>query len=195
MKQIPLTRGQFSLVDDCDYDAVLAVGKWSVTKSGYAVNYWKDSNGKRHTLYLHRFIYTRILGHAIPKGLQIDHVDGATLGKAARLQNQRSSLRLANRSQNQAAKGSQINSTSGHKGITWRSGKFDVRIRYYHHRLHLGRYPDCDFDLAVAVYGYVHRILWGEFTTEVQGDVQLSSAIQDKLDKQIASVLQAVSRL
>ncbi len=188
MKEIPLTRNQFSFVDDCDYEAVLAVGKWCYTKSGYAVHYSTDSNGKRHTLYLHRFIYGRVLGHAIPPTLQIDHRSSREEGKQARLNNQRHNLRLATRSQNQAAKHSQVNSTSGHKGCTYRAGKYDVRLRYLHHRLHLGRYAD--FAVAVAVYTYVHRLLWGEFTSETECDEQLlTEAILNKVNKRIAEMM------
>jgi hypothetical protein len=187
MKQIPLTRGQYSLVDDCDYEAILAVGKWCYTKSGYAVHYWRDSTGHRRTLYLHRFIYTRVLGHAIPPTLQIDHRSSREQGEKARLNNQRHNLRVASRSQNQAAKGLQINSRSGHKGCTLRSGKFDVRLRFYNHRLHLGRYKD--FEVAAAVYAHAHRLLWQEFTSEGQVGLPLPPDIQETVDERIANLM------
>lgn len=185
MPQIPLTKDQFSLVDDIDYDAVLAVGKWCY-RSGYAVHYWKDANGVRHTLYLHRFIYARILDHAIPAGLQIDHCSAREKGQLARLDNQRSNLRLATRSQNQAAKKAQVN-TRSHKGCTLRQGKFDVRMRYHWHRLHLGHYAD--FDVAVAVYAYAHRLLWKDFTSENPLDAPLPEAILDKVHDRIARLI------
>ena len=156
------------------------MGKWHCNSSGYAILYTRDSEGKRRVLYLHRVILERVLGHKLGH-MQADHRN------TDRLDNTRGNLRLCTPSENQAAKGSQINSTSGQKGVTLRSGKYDVRLRYYHHRLHLGRYVD--FDLAVAVYGYAHRLLWEEFSSESPSNVPLASAIQDKIDKQIGLVL------
>ena len=186
MHTIHLTPTRFTQVDDYDYDTLIAMGQWHANSSGYAVLYTHDPDGKRRVLYLHRVIMQLVTGNPVGR-MQVDHIN------ADRLDNRRDNLRLATPSENQAFKRSQINSHSGHKGITLRDGKYDVRLRYYHHRLHLGRYPDEDFDLAVAVYGYVHRILWGEFTSEGQGDVKLPTAIQDKLDIQIAAVLKVVS--
>lgn len=144
MYQVPLTQNQVSLVDDIDAEAVVAVGSWCFTESGYAVHYWRDIKGRRHMLFLHKFIYTRLLGHVIPPKMQVDHQSAREQSKKARSDNRRDNLRLATSSQNQAAKG---NSTTGHKGIRpFRGNVYNVRLRYHHHRLHLGCYAD--FDLA-----------------------------------------------
>lgn len=163
MKHIPLTQGQIAIVDDVDEAIIQAVGRWCYA-DGYAVHYYTDDKGKRKRLFMHRFVMEHVLGSPIPAGYQVDHISGYRLGKAARLDNRRTNLRLATRSQNQASKGPQINSSSGFKGINFRAGKYDVRLRYYRQRFYLGRYA-C-LEEAKSVYAYAHRLLWGEFTTE-----------------------------
>lgn len=189
MKRIPLSQGYFALVDDEDAE-FLSTRIW-IMCGGYAVNNYVNEDGKRCRRWMHREIAENILGEKIPNGIQIDHVNSIAQGEAARLDNRRENLRLATRSQNQANKNSQMNSKSGHKGVTLRNGKFDVRLRYYHHRLNAGRYTN--FDLAVAAYGYAHRILWREFTSEGQGTIPLPAAIQAKIDQQIVAFLKKVS--
>ncbi len=157
MKTIHLTKGYSAVIDDADYDAVIAVGSWSYEAS-YAVHYFADEEGRRKRLWLHRLIMLRSLGHPIPTGIQVDHIN------ANRLDNQHSNLRLATRSENQAAKGLQKNSSSGCKGVHYRKGKFEVRLRHYHRRLYLGRFES--LELAHAVYAYAHLALWGEFSSE-----------------------------
>lgn len=162
MKSIFLLPHHFALVDDEDYEFVKAVGHWSYS-AGYACHWYTDAFGKRRRLWMHRTVMERMLGHEIPKGMQVDHINGALLGKKARLQNMRSNLRLASRSEQQANKGDQIN-TKVSKGLTLRAGRYDVRIRYCGRRLYLGRYSD--IKTAMEIYGFAHRFLWGEFTTE-----------------------------
>ncbi|MBI5668028.1 MAG: HNH endonuclease [Chloroflexi bacterium] len=164
VRRIPLTKGQFAIVDECDCDALISIGNWCYSSSGYAVHYQTDENGKRKTLFMHRVIMQRKLGHPLPASYQVDHISGAIQGNRARLDNRRSNLRLATHSQNQAAKGSQKNSTSGHKGINFRQGKWDVRLRYKRQRINLGRHDD--FEKAKMVYRCAHHLLWGEFSTE-----------------------------
>ncbi len=168
MKSIFLPPNHFALVDDEDFEAAKAVGNWTYSggagnSGGYACHWYTDSSGKRRRLWLHRFIAERMFG-LIPKGIQIDHISGGQIGKKARLDNRRENLRLANRSSQQANKGPQINSSSGCKGINFRLGKYDVRLRYYGRRLCLGRYND--LYTAMTVYGFAHRLLWSEFSTE-----------------------------
>ena len=59
MERIPLSQGQFALVDD-DLFAMLSEFKWSYRaerngKQGYAVRHWKV-DGKDRLCYLHRVI-------------------------------------------------------------------------------------------------------------------------------------------
>lgn len=175
MKTIPLTQGYSACIDDRDYAAITAIGKWCYA-AGYAVHYYIDDEGRRKRLYMHRVIMQRVLGHAIPAGLQVDHIN------AHRLDNQRENLRLATRSQNQAAKGVQVNSTSGFKGVTYRQGRYDVRLRYYGERFSLGRYDS--LEVAHAVYAHAHITLWGAFSSEYN-PAKLSPRTKAKIEKKL----------
>ena len=163
MKSIFLPPNHFALVDDEDED--LKELSWTFS-GGYAASWYTDSSGKRRRRWLHRMVLERMLGHAIPNGMQCDHLTSSQIGKKARLDNRRENLRLATKSQNQANKGPQINSlVTGCKGISLRASRFEVRIRCgFGRRLYLGRYKT--LFTAMTVYGFAHRLLWGEFSTE-----------------------------
>ena len=123
-KTIPLTQGQFALVDDEDF-VRFNHRKWHAMKgrSGefYAVSH-KPGSGKcgRNDL-LHR----AIMGVTDPK-VKIDHHNHDTLD------NRRNNLRACTNSQNiQNRKGSQVNSTSGIRGVSWRKDrmKWEAKIK------------------------------------------------------------------
>lgn len=129
MKIIPLTQNRFALVDNEDYKK-LSKQKWCVS-SGYAV--YGRSKGKNP---LH-FKMHRIIMNA-KKGEDIDHIDGN------RLNNQKSNLRIADRTQNQMNRKIQVNNKSGYKGVTWckRTNKWIVQIRVKTKTKFLGYYND-----------------------------------------------------
>ena len=64
------------LLDDEDYDRVVAEGKWGINKSHQRGVFYvhrrtpRDENGKRKTACLHRFIMDA------PKGKVVDHING-----------------------------------------------------------------------------------------------------------------------
>ena len=161
MQTIFLPPKYFALVDDEDFEAINAIGSWTYS-GGYAAHWYTDASGRRHRQWLHRTVMERMLGHAIPAGYEVDHLQGS-LGKKARLDCRRNAIRLASKAQNQANKGPQIN-TKVSKGINLRANRFEVRIRHYGQRLYLGRYNT--LLTALTVYGFAHRHIWGEFTTE-----------------------------
>ena len=81
-KRIKLTKGMSTIVDDDDFESVNQY-KWYFSSTGYAER--RHGKGK---LLLHRFIMN-------PKNdLQVDHINGN------RLDNSRSNLRLATRTEN-----------------------------------------------------------------------------------------------
>ena len=96
MQVVPLTKGKVTLVDDEDYQRVMAAGPWNamhvVRKSReqwYAYRFVPRENGSRYRLYMHRFILEP------PAGFETDHRndDG--------LDNRRQNLRACTKAQNQ----------------------------------------------------------------------------------------------
>ena len=101
-KRIPLTQGQFAIVDDADYEELSQV-KWFAqwnphTKSYYARRNIRLPDGKRVTEQMHR----RILGLEYGDKLEVDHINYVTLD------NRRLNLRIVTNQENlhnQRAKG------------------------------------------------------------------------------------------
>lgn len=95
IKLIPLTRGQFAIVDDEDF-GWLSQHKWyatwnKYTKSFYAIRQSKSRNNKKHPIYMAR----EILGLNRGDKRQSDHLDHVTLN------NRKSNLRAVTCQQNQ----------------------------------------------------------------------------------------------
>lgn len=147
-KHVSLTKGAVAIVDDSDFNRLIQMGSWCLSSNGYAVHYTKI-DGRRKTLYMHRLIMDA------PRSLQVDHID------RDRLNNQRSNLRFATRSQNQANKNIQINNTSAYKGVSWNKGKWEARIRLNSTRVNLGRFSDPL--RAALVYDAASRLFYDEF--------------------------------
>lgn len=122
--RIPLTQGQFALVDKEDFEE-LSKRKWSAkwsknTKSYYAArSQWAVDTKKNHTIQMHR----QILGH--PSGMVVDHRNGDTLD------NRRINLRVATHSQNSRNQKKKSGNQSGYKGVGWSKSRqyWEVRLR------------------------------------------------------------------
>lgn len=133
MKQIPLTQGQFAMVDDSDYDWLM---QWKWTYAKNRKQEWAYRQGsikfgkRRETIFMHRFIIDA------PKQFEVDHEDFNGLN------NQRNNLRLATRNQNQQHKRLQSNNTSGFKGVSFykRIQRFVPEIRVDGRKLKLGHF-------------------------------------------------------
>ena len=83
MKEITLQNtGNKALIDDQDYEKVIAIGKWYENDSGYAVKKTRIK-GKNISLRMHSYI------NETPKGWHTDHINGN------RLDNRRENLRTA----------------------------------------------------------------------------------------------------
>lgn len=109
MKKIPLTQGQFAIVDDEDYEALSKV-KWyaSKTPNTYYANRCKEKrDGKQIKVPMHRQILNA------PSNLIVDHInhDG--------LDNRRENLRLCTHTDNMRNRKINYNNRSGFKGVTW----------------------------------------------------------------------------
>lgn len=113
MKRIPLSRGKFALVDDCDFDE-LSKHRWFFATAGYAwrtlkISECPHSYGK--LLYMHRSILNA------QKGQEVDHINGD------KLDNRRDNIRIASSRQNKLNKPKPRHNTSGVRGVNWNKGR------------------------------------------------------------------------
>ena len=107
MKKIPLTRGQFALVDDCDYERVMEY-KWVFQphqNPRYTPYARRRRNAENPHASMHRFILNAL------EGMEVDHIDGNGLN------NQRANMRLCTHAQNN--RNSQFNNKHGMKGVAF----------------------------------------------------------------------------
>lgn len=151
LKQIPLTKGRFALVDDEDYE-VLSAFKWHVNSNGYALRSTR-LNGVKRDIRMHRLL----MGLAPDDDRLVDHIDGDPLN------NQRANLRLATWSQNCRNRKMQSNNSSGFKGVRWHSKdlRWVAQIVVAGRRKHLGNFRTREE--AHAAYCKAAVELYGEF--------------------------------
>lgn len=148
MKEIALTRGYVALVDDDQYERIAACKWYAAVQPNYV--YAARCSNKR-IVWMHRVILDARLGE------NVDHVDGDGLN------NQRSNLRLATRSQNQQNQRKKSPASSRFKGVSWNKGnrKWESNIQHHHVRSHLGSFTS-EVDAAKAYDSMAYR-LFGEF--------------------------------
>lgn len=133
MISIPLTRNKSAIIDNEDLP-VIGNRKWHCTANGYAA----QRRGK-NIVWMHRVIMDT------PVGMDTDHINGD------RLDNRRSNLRFATRSQNMINTSRRADNKSGHKGVTWsdRNHKWYACIRVSGKSISLGFY-DSIYDASNA---------------------------------------------
>mgnify|MGYP006053658497 CR=1 FL=1 len=126
--RVPLTRGQFALIDASDKD--LCNVRWYCAANFYAIN--------KYLRQMHRVILSRILGRDLLPNEIVDHIDRNPLN------NTRANLRLATKSQNAINTPLNKRNTSGIKGVTLRKNKFIAQIRVNGKNLYLGIYSTAE---------------------------------------------------
>jgi hypothetical protein len=152
---VPLTKGKEAAIDASDA-ALVGQHNWYAVAQRRGV-YYAERTGpppEKRTIRMHR----AILGE--PFGFEVDHRDSDGLN------NRRSNLRIATVAQNQWNRRTQVNSTSGFKGVTWstREGKWRARISVNKQRIELGYFVDPTD--ANAAYLQAAERYHGEFSRE-----------------------------
>lgn len=149
MKRIPLTRGQFALVDDEDFDGLMEY-KWHVTprrNGSYAAVRAKSCK----LIYMARQIMDA------PAGKVVDHKNHNTLD------NRRTNLRICTRSQNHMNELPHREGSSKYKGVSWNKAcnKWKAFISKEGYIGRLGGFT-CEVEAAKA-YDEAAKELFGEF--------------------------------
>lgn len=143
MREIPLTCGYVAIVDDGDFERLVAMGSWRARPSSarrvYAV--------RDDSIYMHRVVI------GAPVGRHVDHRDGNGLN------NQRANLRLATCTQNLWNSAPRGDRTI--KGVMLHRGLYRARIRVNGKRIHLGLFASVE--LAAAAYDAAALEYFGEF--------------------------------
>jgi hypothetical protein len=136
MKEIQLTQGQVTLVDDFDFE-YLNQFNWIATNTGYGFCATRAKprigGSNQGRIYMHRLI----MNLNDPK-IEVDHKDHNPLN------NCRSNLRIATRSQNMANKTSKKNGTSIYLGVGWHKlvNRWYARIGKDNKSIHIGYFKN-----------------------------------------------------
>jgi hypothetical protein len=151
---IPLTQGQWAVVDAADYDWLMQ-WKWC-TRSFYALRHLPTVNGKRCTTSMHR----QILGMAVGDRRRGDHKSHNTLD------NRRGNLRDASAIQNCQNQQVRSDNTTGCKGVCVYKGRcYRAKISVNGVEYHLGYFDLTPAGLraAKAAYDFAADFYFGEF--------------------------------
>lgn len=157
MKLIPLTRGQFAIVDDEDYEWI---SKWNwqadklTRKKRPPAYYARTHPTNSPKLHMHRMILERMGFTNISQG---DHRDGNSLN------NRRENLRPASNAQNNANKVKLPGFSSRFKGVSWdrARNKWSAELTVNDVHYHLGRFES--EESAAKAYDAAALIRCGEF--------------------------------
>jgi len=152
-RRIPLTRGQFAIVDPEDYER-LSKYKWflSCSPTGSYAARWQRNRHGRKKIWMHRELID------IPNGMVCDHISGNGLD------NRKANLRPATVSQNLCNRPKRKDPTrSKYKGLEWdkRQRKWKARIQHNGRRIYLGSFAG-EIEAAQA-YDRKAKALFGEF--------------------------------
>lgn len=171
---IPLTQGQFAIVDTADYEWLMQ-WKWCVqwaknTKSFYAIRV-SIVNGERATIRMHRLILNLHRGD----NRMGDHINHETLD------NRRGNLRVATVLENNRNVRKRCVNTSGHVGVSWHknSKKWRAYIMLPSGQKSLGYYEEIE-DAATA-YSDAAKEHFGEFsqTTKMVASAEAIDTVRE----------------
>lgn len=154
MKKIALTRGQFALVDDTDFEW-LNQWKWYYQphrQTGYAKR-TQRIDGKKTHISMHHLVIGKP-----PIGLVTDHMD------CNGLNNQRHNLRFCTDAENKRNRDKTKQNSSGIKGAYWQKqiNRWYSRIQVNGKSIYLGTFDTAQ--LAGEAYNRAAIIHHGEFS-------------------------------
>jgi hypothetical protein len=148
-RRIPLTRGQFTLVDDDDY-AWLSQWRWNLSSANprlaYACRSFKRG-GQWQTVRMHRLILDA------PDGVFVDHANGD------KLDNRRSNIRLCTMADNM--RNVPRTKPGSYRGVHKHSRRWRAMISIGENRVRLGSFAT-ELEAAIA-YDRMAREHHGEF--------------------------------
>lgn len=155
MKKIKLTKNQFAIVDDEDFEEL---NKFK----------WHASKGKRDGFYALRKAYyhpgcetiamqRQIMGLRRGDKKQVDHINHNTLD------NRKENLRLCTNSQNRRNARGNLNTSSKFKGVSFSAdkNKYEVYIWINNKNMYLGCFKN--EHIAAFVYNIFALLYYGEF--------------------------------
>lgn len=143
MKNIPLSKGKFAIVDNEDYERLVAFGKWCISVNGYAVKTFAitkpDGKKSSMTVRMHRIVINA------ENGIEVDHINGNCLD------NRKCNLRLCTRAENSRNVKRHKNNKNGLKGVRLHRGtkKWEARIQAGGKGIYLGLFT-CRIEAAKA---------------------------------------------
>ena len=155
MKLIPLTQGQFAIVDDDEFEYISRFNWHSIRSSArnvwYAARTGRSSSGKEVRIPIQR----EIMRLSIEDERVIDHKDGNGLN------NQKCNLRICTVQDN--ARNRPSWGKSKYKGVTRRAstGKWIARICINYESVYIGIFAE-EYDAALA-YNLKAEEVFGEF--------------------------------
>jgi hypothetical protein len=156
MKRIPLTQGQYALVDNEDYNKVVALCSWSARLDRRNGNYQaignqRNGRGGFRAVLMHRFVVNAT------KGKCVDHKSHDTLD------NRKQNLRICLHRENLRNMKHHIGCSSRFKGVSFRldSQKWRAYIGFNSKLIHLGSFS-IESEAAKA-YDRKARELFGAF--------------------------------
>lgn len=154
MREIVLSRGLVTFVDDSDYDYLAQFSWWAEkhTRKARTVFYARRQlPNKTGSEYMHRAIM------CAPASMDVDHVDGDGL------RNIRSNLRVSTRSQNMFNAYKRTGTSSVYKGVIWDADRslWRAEIKLNGITYYLGRFGS--EKEAAAAYNIAARFSRGSF--------------------------------
>lgn len=158
MKEIQLTQGQTTIVDDADFE-FLSQFKWSAIKlskkhTWYAVTNVKTDTGRRSTR-MHQMLLGKM------PGMVIDHIDGDGLN------NTRENLRHCTQANNIRNSRPHSSKTSRFKGVSRRGTKWVAQIQVNKRKINLGEFEQ-EAD-AAQVYNFAATEHFGVYARLNEG--------------------------